>query len=143
SRPVQNAAPAPRKIRIRCSGCSDATLMAAHNSVSSSIVSAFRRSGRLKVTTLICGDSFSTKTTGMGFGYKSYIVTSLNRDITESLSRLNLNDPCVEMRFRHRARDVFQKADQHVARFVRLNDGVHPAASGAVTNIGLLFVTLF
>src|SRR5436309_1990013 len=125
--------------------------MAAHNSVSSSIVSAFRRSGRLKVTTLICGDSFSTKTTGMGFGYKSYIVTSLhryivtslNRDITESLSRLNLNDPCVEMRFRHRARDVFQKANQHVARFVRLNDGVHRAASGAVTNIGWLFVTLF
>jgi hypothetical protein len=39
--------------------------MVAQSSVSSSRVSAFRRSGRLKVNTVICGDSFSTKTTGM------------------------------------------------------------------------------
>src|SRR4029077_706911 len=102
-KPVQNAAPAPRNIRMRCSGCSDATLMAAHNSVSSSRVSEFRRSGRLRVTTLICGDSFSTKTTGM------MRMTNVE---------LNLDDSGVEVRLRHRTGDVFQKADQHVARFV-------------------------
>jgi len=45
SRPVQNAAPAPRKIRTRAWGSSDATLIAAISSLSSSSVSALRRSG--------------------------------------------------------------------------------------------------
>ena len=70
SRPVQNAAPAPRKINTRCCGCSEATLTAEHSSVINSSVSAFRRSGRLRVRTVISGDFCSIKTTGMGCGYK-------------------------------------------------------------------------
>src|SRR5204862_3337539 len=109
-------------------------LMAVQSSVSSSRVSAFRRSGRLRVTTLICGDSFSIRTTGMG------IVTSLRRQTDK---RLRLDDSGVEMRFRRWTRHVVQQANQHVTRFMRLNDSVHPAAGGAVTHVGLLFVTLF
>src|SRR6266481_3109396 len=59
------------------------------------------------------------------------------------ITKLRLDDSGVEMRFRHWTRNVVQKTNQYVARFVRLNDSVHPAARGAVADIGLLFVTLF
>ena len=68
------------------------------------------------------------------------IVTSLCWQIDKCLG---LDDSGVEMRFRRWTRDVVQQANQHFTRFVRLNDSVHPAARGAVTYVGLLFVTLF
>ena len=46
----------------------------------------------------------------------------------------------MESRFGHRTGNVLQQAGEDFACFVRLNDRVHPAARGAVTNIGLLFV---
>src|SRR6478609_5342368 len=58
-------------------------------------------------------------------------------------NELSLNDSGVETRFRHWTRNVVQKTNQHVTRFVRLNDSVHPAARGAVADIRLLFVILF
>jgi hypothetical protein len=54
--------------------------MALDNSVSNSRVSAFRRSGRLRVTTVICGDCFSIKRTGMG------LVKTLERQKNAGLS---------------------------------------------------------
>src|SRR5436190_23091323 len=57
--------------------------------------------------------------------------------------KLNLDDSGVEMRFWHWARNVFQETNEHVTRFVRLNDGIYPAARSAVANVGLLFVILF
>src|SRR4029077_1467014 len=66
-----------------------------------------------------------------------------NDEIRMTNDELSLNDSGVETRFRHWARDVVQKTNQHVTRFVRLNDSVHPAARGAVADIGLLFVILF
>src|SRR6476620_11154006 len=56
---------------------------------------------------------------------------------------LSLNDSGVETRFWHWTRNVIQKTNEYVTRFVRLNDSVYPPARGAVANIGLLFVTLF
>src|SRR6476619_5745684 len=59
------------------------------------------------------------------------------------MTNLSLNDSGVETRFRHLTRNVIQKTNQYVTRFVRLNDSVHPPARGAVADIGLFFVTLF
>jgi len=41
------------------------TLIAAISSFSNSIVSELRRSGRFNVITVICGDCFSTRRSGM------------------------------------------------------------------------------
>src|SRR5215510_7602789 len=59
------------------------------------------------------------------------------------MRNLHLDDSGMEMRFWRRARDVFQQTNKHVAGLVRLNDGVYPAARGAIANVSLLFVTLF
>jgi hypothetical protein len=56
---------------------------------------------------------------------------------------LNLHYSGVESPFCWRAGDIAKKANKDVARFVRLDDGIDPAARGAVTNVGLLFVTGF
>ncbi len=53
---------------------------------------------------------------------------------------LDLHNARVESCFRHRTRNILQQAGEDLARFVWLNDGIYPAARGAVTNIGLLFV---
>ena len=53
---------------------------------------------------------------------------------------LDLHHAGVETRFRHWARDVLQQPNQNIARLVRLNDRVDPAARGAVANVGLFFV---
>src|ERR1041384_5040231 len=103
------------------------------SSLSKSIVSALRRSGRLSVTTLIWGDCFSIRTTGMRAMSKSEC----------RMSNLNLDDPGMKMRVRHGTRNVLEQLNQQVARFVRLNDRVDPAAGGAIANISLLFVALF
>src|SRR6266480_1951319 len=130
SRPVQNAAPAPRKMSTRSLVWSDETLIAATSSLSSSSVSALRRSGRFNVTIVIWGLCFSINTTG--------IFQRSEVDVD-----LNLNHAGVEMRFRHRAGNVLKQADQDVAGLVRLNDGVDPAACGSVANVGLFLVILF
>src|SRR2546423_8014452 len=66
SKPVQKAAPAPRKMRIRSRGSSDATLIAATSSLNNWIDNALRRSGRFSVKTVTCGECFSMRTTGIG-----------------------------------------------------------------------------
>src|SRR4029434_2219596 len=55
---------------------------------------------------------------------------------------LDLNDSSVEMRLWHWSRYVLQQTNQNIAGLVRLNNRIHPAARGAVANIGLLFITL-
>src|SRR2546423_3872307 len=78
SRPVQNAFPAPRRIRMRCSRSAPAFSMAAASSLINSIVSAFRRSGRLSVSVVICGVCFSIRTTGIHYFILS--VTSVTME---------------------------------------------------------------
>src|SRR2546423_11359006 len=80
SRPVQNAFPAPRRIRMRCSRSAPVFSIAAASSRISSIVSAFRRSGRLSVSVVICGVCFSTRTTGM-----TYLILSVTSVTMESV----------------------------------------------------------
>jgi hypothetical protein len=59
---------------IRSCGMSEATLIAATSSVSNSMVSALRRSGRFKVTTVIRGVCFSMRRTGIAGRLKGYKV---------------------------------------------------------------------
>src|SRR6266567_2267310 len=118
-------------MRTRSCGSSEETLIAAVNSFSNSIVRALRRSGRLRVTIAICGLCFSINTTGIScVGQRSEVD-------------LNLDDAGVKSRMRHWARDVLQQLHEHVARLMRLNDGIDPPARGAVANISLFFVILF
>ena len=56
---------------------------------------------------------------------------------------LNLHYSSVESPFRGRAANVAKELNKDIARFVRLDDGIDPAARGAVTNISLFFVTRF
>src|SRR2546423_1225570 len=80
SRPVQNAFPAPRRIRMRCSRSAPVFSIAAASSRISSIVSAFRRSGRLSVSVVICGVCFSIRTTGI-----RYLILSVTSVTMESV----------------------------------------------------------
>src|SRR5438874_2449233 len=50
------------------------------------------------------------------------------------ISRSDLNHAGVEVCFWHGSGDALQQADQDIAGFVRLNDGIDPAAGCAVTN---------
>src|SRR4051812_40181383 len=80
SSPVQNALPAPRRITMRCSGSVPALSSAAVSSFINSIVSAFRRSGRLRVRTVTCGVCFSIRTTDM-----RYLILSVTSVTMESI----------------------------------------------------------
>src|SRR4029077_7419636 len=52
-----------------------------------------------------------------------------------------LNHAGVEAPFRGRSANITKKARKDVARLMRLDDGIDPATRGAITNVGLLFVT--
>src|SRR5438270_5299980 len=65
---------------MRCFGSAAAFSIAAVSSPINSIVSAFRRSGRLSVMTVICGDCFSIRTTGM-----TYLILSVTSVTMESV----------------------------------------------------------
>src|SRR3989440_8838770 len=65
---------------MRCAGSVAAFSRAAARSVINSIVSAFRRSGRLSVRTVICGVCFSIRTTGM-----RYLILSVTFVTMESV----------------------------------------------------------
>lgn len=47
----------------------------------------------------------------------------------------------MEAPFGRRPADIAKKAHQGLARFMRLDNGIDPATRGAITNVGLLFVT--
>jgi hypothetical protein len=56
---------------------------------------------------------------------------------------LNLHYSGMEATFCGRSRDIAKELNEDLARFVRLDNGIDPAARCAVTNIGLFFVTRF
>src|SRR4051794_38003305 len=65
---------------MRVTGSAAALSIAAARSVINSIVSAFRRSGRLSVRTVICGVCFLMRTTGM-----RYLILSVTSVTMESV----------------------------------------------------------
>src|SRR4051812_28249641 len=67
-------------MRMRCAGSAAAFSTAAANSFINSMVSAFRRSGRLSVKRVICGVCFSMRTTGM-----RYLILSVTSVTMESV----------------------------------------------------------
>src|SRR2546430_5101894 len=60
---------------------------------------------------------------------------------SRNLVRSDLNHAGVETPFRGRAANVPKKIHEDVARLMRLDNGIDPATRGAITNVGLLFVT--
>src|SRR6059058_3428636 len=55
---------------------------------------------------------------------------------------LDLDDTSMKTRFGFRSCNVLQQANENVPRLVWLNNRIHPAAGGAVPDVGLFFVAL-